>query len=97
MSLYRSPSQTLDDFETFSKIFELNLENMVQGNPFLVVVTGDFNAKSSKWHSQYKSTLERNVIDNITSQYTFPEFIFRNHMSHENEVILRKSISDERN
>ena len=51
MSLYRSPSQTLDDFETFSKIFELNLENMVQGNPFLVVVTGDFNAKSSKWHS----------------------------------------------
>ena len=29
-------------------------------------------------------------------EYTFPEFIFRNHMSHENEAILRKSISDER-
>ena len=29
-------------------------------------------------------------------EYTFPEFIFRNHMSHENETILRKSISDER-
>ena len=30
------------------------------------------------------------------TKYTFPEFIFRNHMSHENEPILRKSISDER-
>ena len=34
ISLYRSPSQTLDDFETFSKNFELNLENIVQRNPF---------------------------------------------------------------
>ena len=50
ISLYRFPSQTLDDFETFSKNFELNLETMVHRNPFLVVVIGDFNAKSSKWH-----------------------------------------------
>ena len=48
ISLYRSPSQTLDDFETFSKNFELNLEAIVHRNPFLVVVIGDFNVKSSK-------------------------------------------------
>ena len=36
------------------------------------------------------------MYQTITEQYTFPEFIFRNHMSHENEAILRKSISDER-
>ena len=36
ISLYRSPSQTLDDFETFSN-FELNLENLVQRKPFLAV------------------------------------------------------------
>ena len=47
ISLYRSPSQTLDDFETFSKSFKLNLENIVHRNPFPVVVIGDFNAKSS--------------------------------------------------
>ena len=68
ISLYRSPSQTLDNFET-SKNFELNLENIVHRNPFLVVVIGDFNAKSSKWHCQDKSTFEGNVIDNITSQF----------------------------
>ena len=69
ISLYRSTSQTLDNFETFSKNFELNLENIVHKNPFLVVVIGDFNAKSGKWHCQEKSTFEGNVIDNITSQF----------------------------
>ena len=48
ISLYRSPSQTLDNFETFSKNFELNLENIVYRNSFLVVVIGDFYVKSSK-------------------------------------------------
>ena len=69
ISLYRSPSQTLDDFETFSKSFKLNLENIVHRNPFPVVVIGDFNAKSSVWHGQDKSTFEGNVTDNIRSQF----------------------------
>ena len=34
ISLYRSPSQTLRDFVTFSKNFELNFENIVQEKPF---------------------------------------------------------------
>ena len=34
ISLFRSPGKTLDDFETFSKNFELNLENIVQKEPF---------------------------------------------------------------
>ena len=34
ISLYRSPSQTLNNFETFSKNFKLNLENIDQRNPF---------------------------------------------------------------
>ena len=66
ISLYRSSSQTLHDFETFSKKLELNLENIVQRNPLLIVVIGDRNAKSSKCHYQDKSTFEGNVIDNIT-------------------------------
>ena len=68
ISLYKSPSQTLDKFETLSKNFELNLEDIVHRNPFLVKVIGDFNAKSSKLHCQDKSTFEGNVIHNITSQ-----------------------------
>ena len=36
ISLSRSTSHTLDDFETFSKNIELNLDNIVHRNPFLV-------------------------------------------------------------
>ena len=68
-SRYRSPSQTLHSFETLYKNFELNLEDIIHRKPVLVVVIGDFNAKSSKWHCQDKSTFEGNVIDNITSQF----------------------------
>ena len=34
LPLYRSPSQSQNDFETFTENFELNLENLVQRNPF---------------------------------------------------------------
>ena len=47
LSLYRSPSQ--DEFETFTENFELNLENLLQRNPFLGVAIKDFNAKSNNW------------------------------------------------
>ena len=38
--LYISSSQTLDDFETFSKNYEFDLGK----NSFLIVTIGDFNA-----------------------------------------------------
>ena len=47
LSVYRSPRQSHDDFETFTENLGLNSENMVQRNPFLVVAIGDLNAKSS--------------------------------------------------
>lgn len=66
-SLYRSASQTLDDFKTFSNNFELNLENLVQRNTFLVLTIKDFNAKSSKWQCQINQLLkEMQFITNVT-------------------------------
>ena len=48
-ALYRSPSQSQDDFETFADNFEMTLEFLAQKNPFLLTAIGDFNAKSSNW------------------------------------------------
>ena len=75
ISLYRSPSEAFDNFEPFLKSFEWNLENIVHRNPFLVVAIGDFNAKLSKWHFQFKSAFGGNVIDNITSQFVLYQVI----------------------
>ena len=46
ITLYRSPSQNQDDFQAFIDNLEMNLETLAQRNPFLMVVIGDFNAKS---------------------------------------------------
>ena len=47
ISLYQSPSQTADNFDSFLDHLKLNLDAMTDKNPFLVVATGDFNAPSS--------------------------------------------------
>ena len=46
LSLYRSPSQNKDDSETFLENVELNFDHTAEKNPFMMVVLGDFNAKS---------------------------------------------------
>ena len=51
VSLYRSPSQSSDEFENFVYNLDLTLEVLTQKNPFLTVINGDFNAKFSKWCS----------------------------------------------
>ena len=61
LSVYRSPSQS-----TFT---ELNLENLEQRNPFLVVAIRDFNAKSSNWSCHDKTNFEGDAIENLTSQF----------------------------
>ena len=49
ISLYRSPSQTKDEFENLIKNFELNVEHIVNKSPFLIVVLDDFNARIQGW------------------------------------------------
>ena len=79
LSLYRSPSKSQDDFETFTENLELNLENLRQRNPFLVVAIGDFNGKSSNWFCQNKTSFEGNAIENLTSQFGLHQVLKNRH------------------
>ena len=45
ISLYRFPGQTKDEFATFIKDLENNLEHIVDRSPVLIVVLGDFIMK----------------------------------------------------
>ena len=56
VSLYRSPSQSQDDFESFANNFELNINTATAHNYFLTVVLGYFNAKSNLWFKGDKTT-----------------------------------------
>ena len=54
VSLYRSPNQSQDDFESFANNFELNIDTVTANNPFLTVILGDFNITSNL---SFKGTL----------------------------------------
>ena len=45
ISLYRSPSETADNFDSFLGNLKLNIDAMADNNPFLVVAIGDFHAR----------------------------------------------------
>ena len=75
VSLYRSPSQTKDEFENFIENLELNLEHIVNKSPSLIVVLGDFNTKMHCWYQSDISTLEGCKINIATSQFGFRQII----------------------
>ena len=75
ISLYWSPSQPHDVFETFVYDLELNLDTIANKNPYLVVILGDFNAKSSNCCKHGKTTYEGSKVEPIASQFGLRELI----------------------
>ena len=73
--LYRSPSQTQDEFETFLKNFELTLDKVHKKNPFMTVALGEFNVKSNKWCKADITSLEDSKIDTIANSYGLNQLI----------------------
>ena len=66
--LYRSPSQSSDEFESFSKNVELTLDPVMQNTPYMMVFLGDFNAKCTNWYKHVKTNFEGIATENISSQ-----------------------------
>ena len=75
IALHRSPNQSQDLFKSFKENLELNLEFAVQNNPFLIVLLGDCNAKSSNWCKNDITTTECKAIENISSQFGLYQMI----------------------
>ena len=75
ISLYRSPSQTADNFVSFLDNLKLNLDTLTDNNPFLVVAIGDFNVRSSSWCINDKSNYEGTKIDCLATEYDFRQEI----------------------
>ena len=73
--LYRLPSQTHDDFETFMKNFELNRDEINLKNPFLTAALGDFNAKNQTWFKNDKTSYEGSKLDILTCSHGLHQLI----------------------
>ena len=72
VSLYRSPSQTKDEFENFIKNLEINLEHIANKSPFLL---GDFNARMQGRYQNGVTTFEGCKINIATSQFSLNQII----------------------
>ena len=75
ISLCQSPSQPTDIFDQFADNLELTLDEVANHNPFLIVVLGDFNAKSENRYKHDKTSYEGTKIDVLTTQFGLQKII----------------------
>ena len=75
VALYRTPSQSQDDFATFYHNFEMTLDLASKKNPYLLSILGDFIAKLRQLYDKDSSTSEGVSIENITSQFGLHQII----------------------
>ena len=75
VSMYRSPSQTSDDLNSFTTNLEKLVVNISSTNPRFILMIGDFNTKSSNWSSNETTTAEGAQLDYLTSLYGMKQII----------------------
>ena len=75
ISLYRSPSETQEEFVIFAGNLYFNLDLAVHNNPYLVAVLGDFNVKSKNWYECDKTSFDGNVINPFFPVWENPSHI----------------------
>ena len=69
--MHRSPNQAQDGFEEFCNDLNLLLSNVRT----LSVITGDFNAKSSRWWNLDKDDVEGREINSLTTACGYSQLI----------------------
>ena len=75
ISLYHSPSQSLDVFEKFPDNVEFSLDKITNKNPYLKFILGDCNTKLSNWYKHDTITYEGSKVDAITSKFGLKQLI----------------------
>ena len=73
--LYRSPSQSHEELESFCSNLESLVSNINDQHPAFSIVIGDFNAKCSKWCTTDKDNTAGLELDNITTTAGYNEMI----------------------
>ena len=73
--IYRSPSHNHDEFQNFCANFDTLLNNINNEFPICSVVTGDFNARNSRWWKNDITNLAGLELDSLTSSAGYTQII----------------------
>ena len=74
-ALYRSPSQSLQEFERFINDWVNTILNINNSNPFLTIYLGDFNARNTLWWSGDIINSEGLDLNELSSHYNLHQLI----------------------
>ena len=74
-AIYRSPNQNKSEFDLFLANLEQLLGEINKRKPYLSIITGDFNARSSSWWSEDINTTEGLNLFSLTSSNGFYQLI----------------------
>ena len=64
--IYRSQSQSSEEFDTFLSNFEFILYHIANRNPYVSIIIGDFNVMSNSWCSSDNTTYEGKKLESLT-------------------------------
>ena len=73
--IYRSPSQSINEFDSFLSNLEKLVSDINNCKPALSIITGDFNARSQSWWSNDINTTEGSKVFALSSSNRFFQLI----------------------
>ena len=74
--VYRSPSQSTYEFESFLSGLEDLLSNIICSKSQFTIILGEFNSRSPEWWFEDIVTLHGTQIDSLTTTHGSKELIF---------------------
>ena len=74
-NLYRSPSQSSHEYDHFIKTFEQLIVHLNSFIPHLLLIVGDFNARSSRWWSGNVDNIGCTQLESMTSFHGLNQII----------------------
>ena len=75
VSIYRTPTQSSNEYDTFLLNFEHPPTYFNRIKSYMLLVTVDFNVRSSNWWSNDTDTVEGTRLESITSYYGLYQII----------------------
>ena len=64
-TLYRSPSQSIEEFNNFKSNFEQTIININSNHPYISIFIADFNARNANWLGVDKDNSQGLDLDEI--------------------------------
>ena len=65
LTVYRSPTQITEQFDGFINNLEITINRIQAEKPHMIILTVDFNCRSSQWRPQEVENPEGNVLDEL--------------------------------